>query len=106
MSTSLYESLMLVYYNRLIIDGVYYKQIGEAYYKQAVLYAEMGQTEAALRSLEHSLMYLTEVDGDAFIVLCDAWSLGEKLYREIGDDENTRRCSGNLRLLNSNCTDY
>lgn len=99
MSTSLYESLMLVHYNRLIIDGVYYKQTGEAYYKQAVLYTEMGQTETALRSLEHSLMYLTEVEGDAFIVLCDAWSLGEKLYREIGDDDNTRRCSGNLRLL-------
>lgn len=99
MSASLYESLMLVHYDRLIIDGVYYKQTGEAYYKQAVLYAEMGQTEAALCSLEHSLKYLTEVDGDAFIVLCDAWSLGEKLYREVGDDENTSRCSRNLRLL-------
>ena len=105
-AASLYESLMLAHYNRVIIDGVYYKQTGEAYYKLAVLYAESGQTQAAIETVEYALEYLIESNVYAYVGLCDAYSLAVKLYTEVGDTENAELSKANLDFFKSEFPDF
>ena len=105
-AASLYESLMLAHYDRVIIDGMYYKQTGEAYYKLAVLYAESGQTQAAIETVEYALEYLIESNVYAYVGLCDAYSLAVKLYTEVGDTENAELSKENLDFFRSEFPDF
>lgn len=94
---SLYESLVLVHYNRVVIDGMYYKQTGEAYYKLAKLYAEDKQINAAIGNLEYALDYLLESNVYAYDMLCSALDLAEQLYTQVGDIEKATKCEDNLK---------
>ncbi len=95
-AASLYESLMLTHYNRLVVDGRYYKQTGEAYYALATLYAGIGQTDAALGTLEYALDYLLEINPEGHDTLCDALALAEELCTRAGDKEGASKYASKL----------